>query len=203
MTEKGPEEVKMKTCNKGNKCVTGGPHQPITNFSKRKASADGHTYTCRACEKEIAKQNYHKRKVEGRTKMTPEEHEMRKQFYRDYYQENKERKKEYDEGYRKSEAGKKAMREGHARRRERLKDQKGEPYQRWEVIERDTDSNGTLRCQNPNCSTPGGKVLERVREVHMDHIVPVSQGGIDELANVRCVCEDCNLSRPKDGSDAK
>ncbi len=186
-----------KTCNKGNLCIhSDGPTQPITNFSKRKLSPDGHTYTCKACEKEQAKRNYHKRKKAGKIKMTPEEHEARKQFYRDYYQENKERKKEYDEKYRNTEEGRKAMREGHARRRQRLKSQKGESYERWEVIERDTDD-GILNCQI--C----GVFLERLEDVHIDHVVPIADGGIDELANVRCVCRECNLTRPKDGGDNK
>jgi len=190
-------DVKVKTCNKGNLCINpDGPTQPITNFSKRKASSDGHTYTCKACEKEQAKQNYHKRKKAGKIKMTPEEHEARKQFYRDYYKENKERKKDYDEKYRNTEEGRKAMRAGHARRRARLKEQKGEPYERWEVIERDT-VDGILACKT--C----GKTLERLEDVHIDHIMPIADGGIDELDNVRCICKNCNLTRPKDGGDVK
>lgn len=186
------EEIKMKICNRGNQCVTGEPKQPIENFSKRKLSPDGHTYTCKACEKEQAKKNYHKRKKAGKIKMTPEEHEARKQFYRDYYQDNKERKKEYDEKYRKTEEGRKAMREGHARRRERIKKQKGDPYERWEVIERDT-VNGILMCKM--C----GIMLERLDQVHIDHIIPIADGGMDELDNVHCVCEVCNLTKPKTG----
>lgn len=198
------EQPTYKTCNKGNKCVhPDGPKLPIEEFSRRKQSPDGHTYTCKVCERKQAKENYHKRKKAGKLKMTPEEHEARKQFYRDYYKDNKERKREYDEKYRQSERGKKALREGHARRRERLKKQVGDPYERWEVIERDTGKDGILRCTHPKCVEPGGKVIERVKDVHLDHIVPISQGGKDELDNVRVVCETCNLSRPKDGSDNK
>ena len=186
---------KTKTCNRGPKCLNPeGPTQPIENFNKRKASADGHTYTCKVCEKASAKASYHRRKKMGKLEMTPEEHAMKKQFYRDYYQENKDRKKKYDKQYQQTEAGKKAMKEGHSRRRERIKKQKGEPYQRWEVIERDS-KDGTLLCQV--CKEP----IERLRDVHVDHIVPIVEGGIDELDNVRCVCKTCNLSRPKGGED--
>jgi hypothetical protein len=36
---------------------------------------------------------------------------------------------------------------------------------------------------------------------HLDHILPISQGGTHTHGNVRIICRDCNLRRPKDGSD--
>jgi 5-methylcytosine-specific restriction endonuclease McrA len=36
---------------------------------------------------------------------------------------------------------------------------------------------------------------------HLDHIVPIGIGGTHTLGNVRIICADCNLRRPKDGSD--
>lgn len=36
---------------------------------------------------------------------------------------------------------------------------------------------------------------------HLDHILPISQGGTHTHGNVRIICADCNLKRPKDGSD--
>ena len=36
---------------------------------------------------------------------------------------------------------------------------------------------------------------------HLDHIVPINQGGTHTHGNVRIICMDCNLKRPKDGSD--
>lgn len=36
---------------------------------------------------------------------------------------------------------------------------------------------------------------------HLDHILPISQGGTHTHGNVRIICADCNLHRPKDGSD--
>jgi len=186
------EVPKEKVCNKGDNCVNpDGPRQPIENFSRRKMSPDGRTYACKACEKEQAKRNYHRRKEEGRLQMTPEEHEARKQFYRDYYRANKERKKQYDEQYRSSEKGREVMREGHTRRRQRMKQQAAEPYERWEIFQRDTDENGVLRCQI--CGTE----ITRVRDAHLDHIVPIAHGGVDAPDNVRTTCTDCNLNRPK------
>lgn len=38
---------------------------------------------------------------------------------------------------------------------------------------------------------------------HLDHIIPISQGGAHTRANVRVICQTCNLSRPKDGRDLR
>ena len=36
---------------------------------------------------------------------------------------------------------------------------------------------------------------------HLDHILPLGQGGTHTHGNCRIICRTCNLSRPKDGSD--
>ncbi len=33
------------------------------------------------------------------------------------------------------------------------------------------------------------------KTLHCDHIIPVAQGGSDELDNLQTLCEDCNLSK--------
>jgi 5-methylcytosine-specific restriction endonuclease McrA len=35
----------------------------------------------------------------------------------------------------------------------------------------------------------------------LDHIIPINVGGKHSMRNVRYICRNCNLSRPKDGSD--
>lgn len=39
------------------------------------------------------------------------------------------------------------------------------------------------------------------RGKHLDHIVPINVGGLHMMNNVRYICAQCNLERPKDGSD--
>jgi len=36
---------------------------------------------------------------------------------------------------------------------------------------------------------------------HLDHIIPLAAGGTHTHGNTRIICADCNLRRPKDGSD--
>jgi len=36
---------------------------------------------------------------------------------------------------------------------------------------------------------------------HVDHIKPLCIGGLHTRDNVRVICQDCNLRRPRNGSD--
>jgi hypothetical protein len=49
-----------------------------------------------------------------------------------------------------------------------------------------------------NDGSYAGRTRDRERIIRMmtqDHIVPVSLGGTDELTNLRCMCERCNVKR--------
>lgn len=47
-----------------------------------------------------------------------------------------------------------------------------------------------MRCQNPDC----GKEIE-LDEMHADHIIPHSSGGLTTLENAQCLCVECNLRK--------
>ena len=47
-----------------------------------------------------------------------------------------------------------------------------------------------------------GRHVKLATAKELDHIVPLAIGGMHVRANVRVICRGCNLSRPKDGSDA-
>lgn len=57
------------------------------------------------------------------------------------------------------------------------------PRERWEVLARDGH-----RCRGCGCKPP-----EVILEV--DHIVPVSKGGTNELSNLRALCASCNSGK--------
>lgn len=57
------------------------------------------------------------------------------------------------------------------------------PKIRHEVFKRD----------NYKCVECGGSKEEKT--LHIDHILPVSQGGTDELSNLRTLCQQCNLAK--------
>ena len=76
------------------------------------------------------------------------------------------------------------------------------PQRRNEILER----NG-FTCQNcgagagdPDPWNPGRKI-----RLHIDHIIPISQGGTDDPGNLRTLCSACNqgrsnLSAPSEGA---
>lgn len=194
MTEE-VKDVGMKRCNKGDRCITGKPLQPLTNFSKRSNSPDGHTYTCKECEKIAAKDSYHRRKdVIAQREYHKDHREERLEYHKEYYKKNREKKLEYDRKYQQSKQGKKVMQAAHAKRRQSLAENKGIPYERHEIIKRDS-VDGVLYCKI--C----GEVIEKLADLHLDHIVPVSQGGLDCKDNIQCTHSWCNLTRPKDARD--
>jgi 5-methylcytosine-specific restriction enzyme A len=52
------------------------------------------------------------------------------------------------------------------------------------------------------CKECGATNKEKI--LHVDHILPVAQGGTDELSNLQTLCSDCNLSKSNkkwDGGD--
>jgi HNH endonuclease len=55
---------------------------------------------------------------------------------------------------------------------------------RWEVLKRDG-----FRCTACGCAGEAGNKL------HVDHIVPVSRGGGNEMSNLRTLCAACNAGR--------
>jgi len=57
----------------------------------------------------------------------------------------------------------------------------------------------TRKC--PLCSVGLTGKLNLPNSKHLDHIVPLNQGGTHTHGNVRIICASCNLRRPKDGSD--
>lgn len=55
---------------------------------------------------------------------------------------------------------------------------------RLEVFERD----------NYQCQVCGATIGDGVK-LHIDHIVPVSKGGTDDIDNLQVLCDKCNLSK--------
>ena len=61
------------------------------------------------------------------------------------------------------------------------------PGTRWTILERDG-----WRCAY--CRRRKDQ-LEPGEYLHVDHVIPVSQGGTDDQANLVCACSACNLGK--------
>lgn len=61
-----------------------------------------------------------------------------------------------------------------------------------------------MRAAARNCPLCGVRMTDvpyLPNSKHLDHIVPINQGGTHTLGNVRILCCRCNVRRPADGSD--
>ena len=93
-----------------------------------------------------------------------------------------------------------AMRELEAReRRERQARDRQEERQRAFVAEQrrmmsDSLRYDVLRRDNFRCQLCGASAQDGVK-LHVDHIRPVSKGGRTEMANLRTLCERCNMGK--------
>lgn len=179
------------------RCSTCHEFVPVENFSSRKASADGLAYSCKPCERKTAQKSYTSKKQKNKAK---ERYQSNKDEINEKakkrYQENKDKILEKQAAWRQSKQGRKLVNAASARRRVRMIEQTpgGRDYTREEIIKRDS-VNGVCICQI--CGQP---ITDLEKDLQIDHIISVFDGGADKKDNVRCTHKLCNLTRRK--SDA-
>lgn len=194
-------------------CTKCGQIQPLENFSRHngaKSSKTGHRSTCKSCQV-IDNRNY---RLQNREKVN--------QAKRKYAEENKEQKSESDKKYRIANQNKIALRNKNWRidnseylREKALawrtnnKEHKAITDKAWAQNNKENVRNISLRRRarlasngifkvtkkdivdllNQGCLYCGGPAQ------HVDHIIPVSRGGIHSIGNLTGACASCNLSK--------
>ncbi len=160
----------------------------VSNSAKNKCTGN-----CKACQKKSAAASYERNKAKRDYKKYYAENKERKQEHsRAYYAKNKEEILDKQKKYHGSKKGKKVMRKAHAKRRKLLAENKGIPYKREWVIDRDKLNKAIPICYL--CEKP----IEDETDIHMDHVIPVVMGGKDCFTNVACTHMTCNLTKEKD-----
>ena len=169
-------------------------------FNKNSSSKTNTSGNCKECQKKTAANSYSKTKKRRNYKKYYQENKEIKQAHaRKYYQENKEIINAKHRLYLQTKAGKKVMMRAHKKRREALANNKGVPYTREMVIERD---GAFLGEQHPICYLCNTPILDTSgSSLHIDHVVPVVEGGLDCFTNVASVHAACNLTREKDARE--
>ena len=198
--------AKKETADDKHKLIRGVRHKmcstckqfiPETDFSTRKASADGLAYSCKPCERAAAQRSYARKKSK---KKSQERYQANRDVYKERakqrYQENPEAALAATKAWRQTRKGQESTRVASARRRERILAQTpgGRDYTREDIIKRDS-VDGQCICQI--CMEP----IIDMSDMQIDHIVSIAAGGADVASNVRCTHKLCNLTRPKDASD--
>lgn len=199
MAKRVPDSDKYKT-------IEGVPHkfcstcktfQPVGEYSKRNASADGLAYSCKNCERATAQQSYKKKKARKNAAQRYQENaEVYKERAKQRYADDPQAALAYQKEWRQTPKGKEVVKQASARRIERIRVQTpgGRNYTKQEVIAKDS-IDGVCMCKICN------KPITDLQELQIDHILPIKAGGADVIENVRCTHAGCNLTRPKDGSD--
>lgn len=165
-------------------------------FNKNNGSKNKCTGNCKACQKASAAKSYERTKHKRDYKKYYAENKERKQEHsKRYYEEHKEEIRSKQKEYHSSKQGKKVMKRAHKKRRKLLAANKGVPYQREWVIDRDKMGGEHPICYI--CKEP----IKFERDIQIDHLVPVVLGGKDCFTNVGCTHTLCNLRRPKDARD--
>ena len=179
------------------KCGGCGRVLKFYKFNRNKGSKTNTTGNCKACQKESAKKSYKKTKKKRNYKKYYEENkEVKQEAARRYYAKNKEAMDAKHREYVASKKGKAVMAKAHAKRRATIANNKGIPYTREMVIDRDMRGG-----KYPICSICGEPIYETGKDLHLDHVVPLLIGGFDCFTNIGCTHAKCNLEKKKDGSD--
>lgn len=180
--------VGYKKCGKCNKV------KKLAWFNKNSKHKLYCTGTCKECQKASAKKSYKNTK--------------KKRNYAKYYQENRERKLEHAKRYYKNnkeeitlrhkkylatKKGKAVMAKAHAKRQKLLEQNRGIPYTRELVIDRDRGNK-----EYPICYLCGEPIIDVSGSAcHIDHVISIGNGGLDCFSNVTAVHQLCNLKKTK------
>ena len=153
---------------------------PIESFP---AVAGGHRRLCHSClSKRANARNRRWRKTPRGRELTAaaKTRHVRTDRYRLTYAAYRERRNEASRRYRRTEHGREAIAKFHAFRRGAMR---GETISRRSVWERD----------DGKCKLCGRPV--ELKNMHLDHIVPIVRGGEHTYANVQTTHRVCNQSK--------
>lgn len=164
-------------------------------FNRNSAAKNKCTGNCKDCQREASHKSYAKYKGTRDYKAYYKKNKEKKQAHsRAYYEAHKDEIKEKQKAYRNSSAGQKVMNKAHRKRRRLLNKNKGIPYTREMVIERDKCGEEFPICYLCEQPITDGKI-------HLDHVIPVVLKGKDCFTNVACTHEACNLKKSKDAHE--
>ena len=169
-------------------------------FNKNKDNKLHCTGNCKACQRASASKSYAKtKKKRNYKKYYAENKEAKQEQARKYYQNNKEEINAKHKLYLATAKGKKVMKKAHAKRAEAIANNKGIPYTRAMVLDRDRRDGEfavCYLCGEPILDTTGAAC-------HLDHVVSIVNGGLDCFTNIAAVHQTCNLTKEKDDRNLK
>lgn len=153
-------------------CTTCHIEKSTTEFSKSKRGKFGVRSTCKCCEKQYQQNN--QEQIAERMKQ--------------YQQANKEQIAEYNKQYRQTPKGK-AVDKAKSHNRRAAKLNNGGKHTAKEILALFKLQSG--KC--PYCKTKLSK--SGSNKYHVDHVMPLSKGGTNDISNIQLLCPKCNMSK--------
>lgn len=173
-------------------CSKCGLEKDIDEFYKHSGHKDRRQSHCKICNNEASSNYYmiNKDKIDTRVNQYNKDNAEKRKVYR---LNNRGKIREYERQYFHTERGKQVKYNCKNKRRA-MQDLS------------DVDISWLLRIKNsanicPLCSVEMNEIRYDKRSKHIDHIIPINIGGLHMKDNVRFICQQCNLTRPRDGSD--
>ncbi len=197
------ERVVELLANYTKNCSKCGKIKPASGFSPQKTTADGLKSWCKDCNSALARKGYANnpdRAKEYTRKWRSEHADYERQKMREYnaqyYQENgdhvRRRVKAYTESNpEKVETFRKAYRATPA-----AQALKKAAHQRRRALKLGNGGNHTAAQWIAMCDWFGNICLKCGKaEITVDHVVPITKGGSNDITNLQPLCGECNMSK--------
>jgi len=146
---------------------------------------------------------YYENNKDKRKEYIDKNKEKLTQVWKDYHIKNQSKRKEYFKEYRGREDIKNKTKIHNALRYQEEKPKLLNSVHKKRANSFFTDIDNQWLENLINDTTICEICNNKIKKKSIDHIKPISTGGLHQKSNVRIVCLSCNLKRPRNGSDIK